>query len=141
MAIEYDPRARVGDKDVRGLYNPSTTVTLEKHRFVTGVSSGGEDIQYPADTTTPLKGVTMEDILPETRGDVQVAGTAKVAAAGALATPGVQVNGDTDGKAQAATAGAGTNYAVGGQLQSVAGAENDVVEVEGLGLGTRQQGA
>jgi len=123
------------------MYNPSTTVTIPKERFVCPVSSGGEHIQLPPDTGTVLAGVTMQDIPPLTWGDVQTTGTARVAAAGALATPGTQVNGDTAGKAQAATAGAGANYAVGGQTRSVAGAANDVVEVELLGLGTLQQGA
>jgi len=141
MATALDPRARPTDRGIRGYYNPSTTVTLAKHRFVTGATSGGEDIQYPADTATPLAGVTMEDIPPLSRGDVQIEGTAKVAAAGALATLQTQVNGDTDGKAQAATAAAGVDYAVGGQTKQVAGAEDDVIEVELLGLGTLQQGA
>lgn len=142
MATEYDPRARVGDNDVRGYYNPSESVTIPKERFVSPVDSGSEHIQLPPDTATVLTGVTMEDIPPLGRGDVQIAGTARVAAAGALATVGtVQVNGDTDGKAQVATAGAGVNYAVGGQLRTAAGVEDDVVEVELLGLGTLQQGA
>jgi hypothetical protein len=141
MATEYDPRARVGDKDVRGYYNPSTSVTIPKERFVTVATSGSEHIQLPADTATPLTGVTMEDILPESRGDVQISGTARVAAAGALVLASVgQVNGDTDGKAQAATGGSGANYAIGGQLRTPAGVEDDVVEVELLGLGTLQQG-
>lgn len=133
-------RSRKDANDIRAYFNNSASVTLAKGRVVVG-DTGRDHIKYPAADTDKVKGVCINDIPPKTWGDVQVRGTAKCVAAGALATPHVQLKADTAGKVVAWAASAGAVAHLVGSLESLAGADGDLVEVELAGPGIMQQAA
>jgi hypothetical protein len=83
------------------------------------VSCGAGELGIGVLLNKPLTGQACEVAL------IGGGGIYKVKAAGALATPGTRLSSDADGKAEAAGAG---DYVMGVQL-SIAGAEDELVEV------------
>jgi predicted RecA/RadA family phage recombinase len=119
-----EPRAIVPEYGVRpGLNNTGTA--LEKG-VVVALGTSQQEITLPAAQTDICYGVTMEAIADGERGDVQVEGVALVQASGALATPGVELEPETDGEV---SEHGGSNTKI-GLLLSTAAAAGDLVEVE-----------
>lgn len=117
----------------------ATGSDIEANVFVM-LDSTTNQIKLPTGTTVALYGVTMAAIENGYSGDIQTAGVALVKASAALATPGIQLMSNTDGKAVTWAAVAGTNAQLAGQLLNTAAALDDLVEVDLRGLGALQQG-
>lgn len=119
-----EPRRIVPESGVRSGKN-ETGSDLEEG-VVVALGTSQSLITLPASQTDICYGVTMAAIPNGEWGDVQVEGIALCQASGALATPGVELEPETDGEV---SEHGGSNTKI-GLLLSTAGATGDLVEVE-----------
>lgn len=124
MAIYKQPRSFKGSDNVRSLLN--NTGSEIGAGLVVALDSTKEQMILPASQTDICYGVTMEAIADGAHGNVQILGTALVQASAALATPGIELEPETDGQV---SSHGGSNTKI-GILKSTAGAAGDLVEVE-----------
>lgn len=136
MSIAARPRNQVF---LEG-YN-STGSTIGAYLAVMG---SGADIALPSAITSPVYGITAEDIPDLRRGNVQVGGiavwTAGEQISQAAIDAGARLYAGTDGKAYLFDAAAGVNQSVVGIPLSPASADGKLFEVM-LGAGGIGQGA
>lgn len=119
-----EPTSIVPDKGIRPGYN-ETGVTIAKNLFVVETAGSAPDSIALGAAGARTKGVTMEEILDEERGDVQTEGQA-IVTAGAAITRGAEVATLATGKARVAI----TGDIVAGVARSAAAADGDLFEVE-----------
>jgi hypothetical protein len=124
--------------DIRGKKN-TTGAALLKGTSVK-LHTAKDEVALPAADTDHIYGVVLNDIPDDGWGDIQIRGKALCLTAGALATNGVRLKSDTAGKVVAWSATAGNNAHVVGTLETIAGAADELVEVELAGPGTIAQG-
>lgn len=119
-----EPTAIVPESGVRSCLNATGSDIAAG--LVVALDSTKRQITLPAAETDVCYGVTMAAIPDGSYGDIQVEGVAICQAAGALATPGVELKPATDGQVDAHDA---TNTKI-GLLLTTAGGAADLVEVE-----------
>jgi len=127
-----EPTSIVPDKGIRPGLN-ETGVTIGKSLMVNRVAGNAPDSVALAGAGGAALGLTMEAILDDERGDVQIEGQG-IGTAGAAVARGALVMATATGKLITATA---TNISL-GRARSAAAADGDLFEVELYPVGSGQ---